>query len=102
MSVGVTGNLVLGKTVTTAAGGTIDVTDPADLGTMVGAVPAMTEADLRDVFDAAVQGAAVWRGTDSLRRARVLFDAAAIIRSDAEDLTDLIIAEMGKTRAEAS
>jgi acyl-CoA reductase-like NAD-dependent aldehyde dehydrogenase len=102
MSVGVTGNLVRGKIVTTAAGGTIDVTDPADLGTMVGAVPAMTETDLRDVFDAAEQGAAVWRGTDSLRRARVLFDAAAIIRSDAGDLTDLIVAEMGKTRIEAS
>lgn len=102
MNRGLVKNLVGGAFVAASGGGAIDVIDPATADDVVGSVPAMTAADLTAVFDAAAEGARVWRATGHLARGRVLLDAAALIRADATALAELIVAEMGKTTAEAT
>ncbi|MCR2784633.1 MULTISPECIES: aldehyde dehydrogenase family protein [unclassified Microbacterium] len=100
MSITVEANLVAGRFTTDAAGDPIEVRNPAD-DSVVGHVPAMGPADVDAVLTAAVAGARTWRATGHIERGRVLLNAAALIRDDADALTDLIVAEMGKTTAEA-
>ncbi|OHV41285.1 aldehyde dehydrogenase [Pseudofrankia sp. EUN1h] len=80
----------------------IDVLDPADLRRVVGRVPAMSPAEVTTLYDAAAEGAARWRDTSPLERARVLAAGAANLRSRREDVAADLVAEMGKTRAEAT
>jgi len=94
-------NLVDGEFVAAVDGGTLEVLDPAS-GEAVGRVPAMTEADLAAVFDAAEEGARAWRATGAIARGQILYRAAALIRQEAAELAALITAEMGKTLVEAS
>lgn len=100
MSTTIEANLVGGRFTSEAAGDPIEVRNPAN-GDLVGRVPAMDASDVDAVFSAAVHGAATWRRTGPIERGRVLLDAAALIRQDAGSLTELIVAEMGKTTAEA-
>jgi acyl-CoA reductase-like NAD-dependent aldehyde dehydrogenase len=93
-------NLVNGEFV--EAGSWLEVTNPATNGEVVGQVPAMGPADLSAVFDAAEAGARAWRAVNPIERGKVLYRAAVLVREQATDLTELIVAEMGKTRAEAS
>lgn len=80
----------------------VDVLDPADLQRVVGRVPALSAADVTALYDAAAAAAASWRATGILDRAAVLTAAAAdLLRRRDEIVTDLV-AENGKTRAEAS
>jgi aldehyde dehydrogenase (NAD+) len=62
----------------------------------------MTADDLDGVFAAAEQGARLWKRTGVLERGKIMFRAAALIREEAAELAELIVAEMGKTRAEAT
>ncbi|GAA1940394.1 aldehyde dehydrogenase family protein [Agromyces allii] len=100
MSHTVAANLVGGRFTAEASGDPIEVRNPAD-DRLVGRVPAMGAADVDVVLTAAVAGAAVWKRTGHIDRGRVLLDAAAGIRAEAPALTELIVQEMGKTRAEA-
>lgn len=101
MTIAVTPNLVAGRFTADAAGAPIEVRNPAD-DSIVGLVPAMAAADVDAVVAAAVDGARVWRQTGPLARGRVLLDAASAIRAVAPELVELIVSEMGKTRAEAT
>ncbi|WP_137845295.1 aldehyde dehydrogenase family protein [Microbacterium sp. 2FI] len=94
-------NLIGGEFVDADPGHVIEVTNPAD-GSRVGAVAALTAAEVTAVFDAAEAGAKTWRTAGPLARGRVLLDAASLIRAEATSLVELIVAEMGKTRAEAT
>lgn len=100
MSTTVTPNLVEGAFTADAAGDPIEVRNPAN-GDLVGRIPAMGPSDVDAVLDAATRGAKTWRAAGPIERGRVLLDAAALIRQDAASLTALIVAEMGKTTAEA-
>ncbi|MCC2033268.1 aldehyde dehydrogenase [Microbacterium sp. BWT-G7] len=93
-------NLVGGRFTAEASGEPLEVRNPAN-GELVGRVPAMAASDLDAVLDAAVAGARTWRATGSIERGRILLEAAALIRQDAASLTELIVAEMGKTVLEA-
>ena len=80
----------------------IDVLDPATRGDVVARVPAMDAEDLEAVFAAAERGARTWKAVGPLARGRILFTAANLIRSESAELVDVIVSEMGKTRAEAT
>lgn len=80
----------------------IEVHDPAQPGRLVGSVPAMSATDLEDVYSAAERGAKTWKAMGSLARGAVLLRAAELIRQRKSDLVETIVAEMGKTRAEAT
>ncbi|MBL7497566.1 aldehyde dehydrogenase family protein [Frankia sp. CNm7] len=80
----------------------IAVLDPADLRRVVGRVPAMAPAEVTALYDAAADAAARWRDTSPLERARVLAAAAAGLRRRRDEIAAGLVAEMGKTRAEAT
>jgi len=101
VSITIESNLVGGRFSTDATGDPIAVLNPAT-GDVVGHVPAMGPVEVDAVIAAAVEGAKVWKKTGQLARGRVLLDAAALIRAESADLVEVIIAEMGKTRAEAT
>lgn len=100
MTIGTAANLIGGAFVSATDGRVIEVTDPAD-GKVIGSVPAMTATDVAAAFDVAAVGAKAWRALGPIARGRVLLDAAALIRAEADELSELIVTEMGKTRAEA-
>ncbi|MFJ6280586.1 aldehyde dehydrogenase family protein [Arthrobacter subterraneus] len=102
MEYGLLKNLVNGEFVTAASGDEIPVYNPATAREQVGSVPAMSSQDVAEVFAAAKGGAKTWKKTNQLARGRVLLNAANIIRSRREELVELIVTEMGKTRSEAA
>ena len=95
-------NLVNGEFKDASNGATIEVSNPATDGELVGTVPAMTGDDVREVLEAALQGARTWKSASQLERGRILLRTAELLRERSESLTDLIVREMGKTRAEAT
>jgi acyl-CoA reductase-like NAD-dependent aldehyde dehydrogenase len=95
-------NLIGGRFVASSSGDTLQVLNPATNREVVGQVPAMGAAELAEVFDAAEAGSRTWKNTGAILRGQLLTRVAALIRSDAESLAALIVAEMGKTVAEAS
>lgn len=95
-------NLVNGTFIEAIDGARIEVYDPAQPDRLVGSVPAMSGADLEAVFSAADQGAKTWKSVGALARGAVLLRAAELIRQRRNDLTETIVAEMGKTRTEAA
>ncbi|QVQ52281.1 aldehyde dehydrogenase family protein [Spiractinospora alimapuensis] len=98
----VTGNLVAGDFLGTGSTDLIEVRDPADLRRTVGKVPAMTVSDVRGVYEAAREGARVWRALGPIARGDVLRAAAARLRAERDGLARIIVGEMGKTLAEAT
>ncbi|GAA3918206.1 aldehyde dehydrogenase family protein [Microbacterium invictum] len=101
MSIIVESNLIAGRFTADGAGDPIPVLNPAT-GDVIGHVPAMGPAEVDAAVSAAVEGARVWKKTGQLARGRVLLDAAALIRAEGDELVEVIVAEMGKTRAEAT
>ncbi len=80
----------------------VDVFDPTDVREPIARVPALSVEAVRNVYDEAEQGFAVWRGTSPFERARILFGAAALLRERAADVAVEVSAENGKTLAEAT
>jgi alpha-ketoglutaric semialdehyde dehydrogenase len=95
-------NLIGGTWVEEGGEGLLPVTDPSDVERVVGQVPALSAADVTRLYDAAEQGARVWRHTPVLERARVLQGAARLLRERAEVIARDLVSEMGKTLAEAT
>jgi alpha-ketoglutaric semialdehyde dehydrogenase len=85
-----------------AASTWLPVHDPADLRQLVGRVPALEAADIAAAFDGAEAGARAWRATEPLARGRVLTAAAQLRRERSAAIAADLVAEMGKTLAEAS
>lgn len=102
MAYGLLKNLIDGEFVGSASGDEIDVFNPATDREKIGSVPAMTAAEVSRVFVAAEAGAKVWKKTNQLERGRVLLNAATLIRTRRDELVDLIVTEMGKTKTEAT
>ncbi|MFK0158946.1 aldehyde dehydrogenase family protein [Streptomyces sp. NPDC090499] len=80
----------------------IDVHDPADVRTPLARVPALSAKDVTRAYDHAERGFAVWKRTSPFERARVLTEAARLVRERAGDIAADVTAENGKTVAEAT
>ncbi|MBQ0825913.1 aldehyde dehydrogenase family protein [Streptomyces tagetis] len=91
--------LLGGEWVTT--GEWIDVHDPADVRVPVARVPALSPKDVTRAYDLAERGFALWRRTSPFERARVLTDAARLLRERLDEIAADVTAENGKTLAEA-
>lgn len=79
----------------------LDVWNPADLREPVAQVPALTPAQVTEIYRAAAAGAKTWRTTSPFERAAVLRRAAALLRERADEIAADVVAENGKTLAEA-
>jgi aldehyde dehydrogenase (NAD+) len=79
----------------------LSVLDPADLRNVVARVPAMTAADIDRCYASAAEGARIWKATDPLTRGSILMSAARLVRERSAGIAADLVAEMGKTSAEA-
>ena len=95
-------NLVGGRWVAARGDDWIERHNPADVGEVVVRFPAMEAPDVELVMDEAGTGFKTWRQVGMLERATLLADAAAILRSRADDVATDITREMGKTITESS
>ena len=93
--------LVRGQWRSPAEGHAVDVLDPADVRRVVARVPALTAAEVTELYDEAERAAATWAAASPLDRAAVLARAAALLRAGAAEIVADLVAEMGKTLAEA-
>ncbi|MCX4562846.1 aldehyde dehydrogenase family protein [Streptomyces phaeochromogenes] len=84
-----------------ATGEWIDVHDPADVRTPFARVPALAAKDVTRAYDHAERGFAAWKRTSPFERARILTEAARLIRERVHETAADVTAENGKTRAEA-
>lgn len=79
---------------------TVAVINPATEAT-IGRLPLATTADLELALSAARSGFEVWRRTVPAERARIMKNAASLMRERAEHISALMTLEEGKPRAES-
>ncbi|MEV6300521.1 aldehyde dehydrogenase family protein [Actinoplanes sp. NPDC051861] len=96
------------RTVETLAGGRwvgapewVDVFDPTDVREPFVRVPALTAEQVTGIYEAAQAGFAVWRATSAIERSKILAKAAVLLRVRAAEIAGAVVAENGKTLAEA-
>ena len=92
--------LINGEWVASAAGASIQVTNPAD-GSLVGSVPRMGRQETTLAIDAAAAALGPWRACTAKERGEVLLRWYALMRSHAEELAVLMTREQGKILREA-
>jgi len=82
------------------AGATLPVHDPAS-GQRIGSVAVAEREDLDDALAAAARGFEQWRRVPAVERARLMREAARLLRERAESIARLLTLENGKPLAEA-
>jgi len=93
-------NYVGGEWVDSASGETFESRDPAT-GELVGVFPRSTAEDMDRAVAAAKQAWESWRLVPAPKRAELLFRVAQLFVERKDELTELMVREMGKVRAEA-
>ena len=92
--------LIGGEKIAGGGRATDDVIDPAN-GDVLGAVPLADAADLDQALDNADKGFKIWRAAAPEKRAKVLQEAAKLLRERAGMIAQWLTREQGKTLAEA-
>ena len=83
-----------------AAGGTLEVEDPAT-GEAIAEVADATPEDAMAALDAAVEAQTSWKDVPAIERGEILRRAFDLITTRADDLALLMTVEMGKPLAES-
>jgi len=94
-------NLIDGEWVPSESGETIETRNPADRSEVVGTVQESTRADADRAIAAASEAQPDWGNTPGPERGAVLREAAELLAERKDDLTETLVREEGKTRAEA-
>ena len=95
-------NYVDGAWVESESGETFAVRDPAAPSEVVGHAQASTAADTEAAVEAAAAAADAWAATPGPERGQYLRDAASRLDARAEEATETLVREEGKTRSEAA
>lgn len=77
-------------------GGVNERHDPADQRRLVTVSPESTAVDVAAAVDAATEAAQSWAATPAGQRAELLEATAAVLRAQADEIADEMVAEMGK------
>src|ERR671922_262925 len=93
-------NYIGGEWVDPSGGETFDTVNPAT-GATLGTFPRSTRGDVDRAVEAASEAYERWRLVPAPRRAEILFRVAQRIVDRKDELTELMVQEMGKVRAEA-
>ncbi|RBM12616.1 aldehyde dehydrogenase [Prauserella sp. PE36] len=96
-----TANLIGGEWTGASGGRLVERRNPADTRQVVASAPDSTAADVHDAVTAVAEGYDEWAQAGPERRAEVLAAAAAVLERDPEKLAAELVAEEGKTLAEA-
>jgi alpha-ketoglutaric semialdehyde dehydrogenase len=93
-------NYIGGEWVEATGDETFDTVNPAN-GDLLGTFPRSSLGDVDSAVDAAREAYEGWRLTPAPRRAEILFRVAQRFVDRKDELTELMVREMGKVRAEA-
>jgi alpha-ketoglutaric semialdehyde dehydrogenase len=93
-------NYIGGEWVDATSGETFESTNPAT-GELIGVFPKSTVEDTDRAVEAANEAYESWRLVPAPKRAEILFRVAQSFVEHKDELTDLMVQEMGKVRAEA-
>ncbi|HET9213622.1 MAG TPA: aldehyde dehydrogenase family protein [Gaiellaceae bacterium] len=93
-------NYIGGEWVGATGDDTFETVNPAT-GDVLGSFPRSSEADVDRAVEAAKEAYESWRLTPAPRRAEILFRVAQRFVDRKDELTELMVREMGKVRAEA-
>ncbi|MCK5566846.1 MAG: aldehyde dehydrogenase family protein, partial [Actinomycetia bacterium] len=93
-------NYVNGKWVEPETKGYIDIENPTT-GKILARSPLSTTEEASRAIDAAYQAFKVWGPTPVARRVRPLFKLNDLLRSHEEELSRILVAEMGKSMTDA-
>src|SRR5688572_2191183 len=93
-------NYIGGEWVDATGDETFDTTNPAN-GETIGTFPRSSEADVDRAVEAAKEAYESWRLTPAPRRGEILFRVGQRFIDTKDELTELMVREMGKVRAEA-
>ena len=93
-------NYVGGEWVDATGGETFESVDPAT-GELIGVFPLSTASDMDRAIAAAKDAWTSWRLVPAPKRAEILFRVAQAFVARKDELTELMVREMGKVRAEA-
>ncbi|WP_227378703.1 aldehyde dehydrogenase family protein [Haladaptatus halobius] len=95
-------NYVNGEWIESATGETVAVGNPANPSEVVARYQQSGAADAADAVEAAAAAADDWAATPGPERGRILREAGIRLAERKDELTNLLVAEEGKARAEAS
>ncbi|WP_254274576.1 aldehyde dehydrogenase family protein [Haloarcula marina] len=95
-------NLIGGEWVASGSGNTTATRNPADNRETLGTVQESTSEDAIQAVEAAVAAQQDWRATPGPSRGAVLREVAQLLEARKPDLTETLVREEGKTRAEAA
>ena len=93
-------NFIGGRAVASQSTELLDVTNPAS-GEVIARLPLSTEGEVDEAVASARKAAVQWGQTPPMQRARVLFRFNEVLRQHAEELTELVVIDNGKTLEEA-
>jgi alpha-ketoglutaric semialdehyde dehydrogenase len=93
-------NYIGGEWVDATSGETFESTNPAT-GELIGVFPKSTVEDTDRAVEAAKDAYESWRLVPAPKRAEILFRVAQSFVEHKDELTELMVQEMGKVRAEA-
>ncbi|MCC6163963.1 MAG: aldehyde dehydrogenase family protein [Acidobacteria bacterium] len=94
-------NLIAGEWRASVSGRTFENRNPADTEDLVGTFPESSAADVALAVDAARAAQPGWAAIPAPKRGDVLYRAATILESRADDITRTMTREEGKTLPEA-
>jgi acyl-CoA reductase-like NAD-dependent aldehyde dehydrogenase len=94
-------NIIGGEDTPSVSGTWFEVRNPADTDDIVGAAPASTPSDVVSAIDAAHAAFGAWAGMVAPERGKILYRAANLMESQADDWAAALTREEGKTRGEA-
>ncbi|WP_144926366.1 2,5-dioxovalerate dehydrogenase [Halorubrum salsamenti] len=95
-------NYVDGEWTTSETGETFDVRNPAEPSSITGRFQASAAGDVEGAIDAAVDAQETWADTPGPDRGDVLKRASELLEERKESVTETLVREEGKTRAEAA
>ena len=92
--------IIDGKSVNSADGKTIEVTNPAT-GAVIDTIPAATPEDIAHAVDMAVKGQKIWARIPVTQKVEILYKFLELVERDKEKLAQTLSAETGKPIREA-
>jgi malonate-semialdehyde dehydrogenase (acetylating) / methylmalonate-semialdehyde dehydrogenase len=93
-------NYVNGQWVEPEASGYIDVENPST-GEVLAQVPLSTKEEVNRAIDAAAAAFPAWSATPVARRVQYLYKLANILREHEDEISDVLVREMGKSIPDA-
>src|SRR5258708_21651723 len=94
-------NFINGRWVESAASGTSERRNPANLDEIIGFAPLSTREETREAVAAARAAFPAWRDTPAPLRSRVLAKAALLMEQQKEEIARLMTREEGKALKDA-